>query len=207
MRISLRSFAGAVAFATSISALNAMAASAFDWKLRKNHELHFSDQLANLRLRGIDKDRLQQALAAALSEWLVPDVFEPADSNAIALGVRIRVIRLSGGSPPAVLAQTGSLETGCSPVGNCPIWIFEKRGPEYVRILEAQGQTLQLRHRKKQPYPEVLIGGHASAFETELIVYRMRDGLYNPAECFYATYVATGPATSSRHPQVRACKK
>jgi hypothetical protein len=41
---------------------------------------------------------------------------------------RVKYVDLDGDGKPEVIAQAGGEKSGCSPTGNCPLWVLRRRG-------------------------------------------------------------------------------
>ena len=86
---------------------------------------------------------------------------------------------------PEVIAQA---VLGCSPTGNCSLWIFRKTDKGYALILDSFGQTFTVQHTRTNGFADIVVAMHGSATESTLKVYRYDRGRYRRADCYEADW-------------------
>jgi hypothetical protein len=128
----------------------------------------------------------------------IPDFSQPCFGRTkhptLANSVRFHEIKLDKNGTPALVIE-GINSCICSPVGNCLFWIFQKRGPTYLRLLGPEdsigyGVLPTQSHR----YFDIDVTTHASAWDTDHTVFRFDGSAYGPAKCFEESY--RGPNNS-----------
>jgi hypothetical protein len=81
------------------------------------------------------------------------------------------------------------IQTGCSMVGNCELWIFKKYMHGYNEILKAEMvQSFKLRKSKTKSYFDLEITSHGNSSSGGIAVYKFDRDEYKIDECFGYEY-------------------
>ena len=159
----------------------------FQWNDSDSRELGPEDALGKTRAVSAGE---REALVALIEKKLTDNSDSRVSKEQVrqmSSETRILVTKLGGKSN--VIAQAVGEDSGCSPTGNCPIWVFEKTPSGYRVILDAQAiQTFTIQHSRTNGYLDLVLGQHGSAFERELHVYRFQNGSYWEAACYDANW-------------------
>lgn len=167
----------------------------FRWNWRDAKELGPTETIARAkRLSETERRNLIRAIEAQLRPSAADIGIETADQlSAIAEATRIGIVDLGRGAS-AVIAQ-GSYASGCSPTGNCPIWVFRVDGSRYRIILEGEGQTFTIQPTTTRGHRDIVLGTHWSASEAKLTIYVFNGQSYEQNGC----YIAEWPGFERRH--------
>ncbi|MGA7410073.1 MAG: hypothetical protein WBW33_06270 [Bryobacteraceae bacterium] len=79
-------------------------------------------------------------------------------------------------------------ELRCGATGNCPIWVFLRRGTAVTLVLESKVWGLILRNETSHGLPDLVTNGHQSAREGFYLVYRFDGSKYHQSDCYIAHY-------------------
>lgn len=163
----------------------------FQWDSRQIQELGPENALSRSKAVSTQDRKTLIRLITAELQSDTDESEAPSRSNLrlTALATRIKTVDLSGGGRQELAAQAAGPYAGCSPTGNCPIWIFEKSGDSFKPILEARAiQTLTIQPTKTNGYRDIVLGMHGSAFEQELHLYQFHQGQYEEVACYDALW-------------------
>lgn len=176
---------------------------AFSWDWKKDQYLRPGETIDRIHLPAIDHRSLQRALAKEFEGFLATE--KPARTliTQVVSHALVRIVNLKSDQSPQILVQAGDLDGGCSPTGNCPIWIFRKVGPAYRTILNSHGQTFQILHGPGKEFADFMVGRHGSAFEKDLLIYHFSDDQYQQSACFNAVFDQQETGTK---PRVTKCR-
>jgi hypothetical protein len=124
----------------------------------------------------------------------------------MALNTPVRFVDLNSDGTPEVLAQGYSDKSGCSPTGNCPLWVFQKTTQGYNLLLDAVSQSFTIERNRTNGYDDIVVAMHGSAFSSGLTVYQYRNGAYSGVACYAADWLS--PAGEElKEPLITACKR
>jgi hypothetical protein len=156
-----------------------------------------------------ERQRLTASIAGALrSAQDETGLVSEEQLEHAALETRIKYVELDGQSKPEVIAQAGGEKSGCSPTGNCPIWVLHRRGTTYEILLEADAQTFTVQRTRTRGFLDIALSTHGSAFETEERVYKFNGEAYRESACSDVLWSSLG-RDGERHqlsePRVSTC--
>lgn len=161
----------------------------FHWNWRDAGELSALQDLTNVKLTQHQRFELASIIKIDMGTNLA-DEDEVGSRNklsAVFVKTRVALVRLHRSSTPNVVAQW--MGNGlCSPTGNCPFWIFERRNGRYELILKGFGQTYTIQDTQTNGYKDVVISAHGSATSSGLTLYKYSGGHYHEAGCFDAEW-------------------
>lgn len=187
-------------------------AMAFHWNWRDAGELSALQDLTNVRLTQHERFQLASLIKSDIGTDLADEdeVGSKSILPAVFVETRVALVKLHPGSTPDVVAQW--MGNGlCSPTGNCPFWIFERRTGSYKLILKGFGQSFTVQNTQTNGYRDVVISMHGSATSSELSLYKYEKGRYRKAGCFDAEWAIREGDTfrDLKEPQVtpEACGK
>jgi hypothetical protein len=125
----------------------------------------------------------------------------------MALNTPVRFVDLNSDGTPEVIAQGFSGESGCSPTGNCPLWVFQKTTRGYSNLLlDALSQSFTIERNRTNGYHDIVVAMHGSAFSSGLTVYQYRNGAYSGVACYAADWLS--PAGEElKEPLITPCKR
>ncbi len=181
----------------------------FQWNWDAQQELSAKDLLRKAKIPKADRKAIATVIAAQLRPMLKDlEIESEAGLEKTALDTRVKWIDLNNDGVREVIAQG---MVNCSAVGNCPIWVFRKRGKGYQVLLEDEAQTFTIQKTSTGGYREIVTAVHGSATQAGLADYRFRDGRYQEAGCYSSEWaVLEGEMVRDlKEPQIRAfpCKK
>ena len=125
----------------------------------------------------------------------------------MALNTPVRFVDLNSDGTPEVIAQGFSGESGCSPTGNCPLWVLQKTTQGYGNLLlDAVSQSFTIERNRTNGYHDIVVAMHGSAFSSSLNVYQYKDGIYNGVACYNADWQS--PAGENlKEPLITPCNR
>ena len=124
----------------------------------------------------------------------------------MALNTPISFVDLNSDGTPEVIAQGFSIQSGCSPTGNCPLWIFQKKTKGYIVLLDAISQSFTVERNRTNGYRDIVISMHGSAFSSGLNVYKYQEGVYNGVACYEADWQSP-TEKELKEPLITPCSK
>ena len=160
----------------------------FHWNWRDWQELDAQESLRNAKLPNLER----QAIAAAIAAQLRPimsdlDIESESQLGKAALDTRIKMIDLNNDGIPEAVTQ-GMVD--CSPTGNCPFWVFQKRARGYMLLIKSYGQTFTVQNTATNGFRDIVVSMHASATESGLTDFRYKNGSYHDVGCYDASWTA-----------------
>jgi hypothetical protein len=190
-----------IAFAVMLVVLNGQ--DRFTWDWRQAEELGPSYALRSAKLAERDKTLLQAAIVEKLSHQNL----SAEDLQDFALRTAIKMVDLNNDGKPEIIAQ-GSDPYNCSPTGNCPFWVFQKRASGYASLLESFGQTYTIQNHRTNGYRDLVVAMHGSATEQMVKIYHFRNGKYVRAGCYeYSWPFLDGePPRTAEKPEIVHCR-
>ncbi len=82
-----------------------------------------------------------------------------------------------------------TIQTGCATVGNCELWIFQKDGKGFKKILEAEMvQMFNLRKSRTTGYFDFETKSHGSSTSGGIAIYKFDGNEYRINNCFGYEY-------------------
>lgn len=155
-----------------------------------SEELGAADALKTTKkLNANDKQSLRKAIVALLAPKI--DSFGKSPQQKLQQLIdetRIKPVDLNGDGVTEIIVQAGDDES-CSPTGNCTFWILARSGVGFKTILKRGAvQTFSIQDAKTNGYRDLVLEMHGSAFDQGLYVYRFRDGRYQRAGCYNASW-------------------
>lgn len=122
---------------------------------------------------------------------------------------RITFSDLNGDGKKEVIAQGGGEKSDCSPTGNCPFWVFRRKGNGYEVILSADSkQTFTIQPTETNGFHDLVLGMHGSAFEAGLTLYKFNGSEYENVACYDATWEVRDERGEFHHlkePRITPC--
>lgn len=86
-----------------------------------------------------------------------------------------------------------AMQSGCSTVGNCAFWLFEKTPTGFRQLLAAEMvQQFKLRSTETNNYYDLETRAHGSSTSGGLAIYKFNGVEYKISECFGYEYERTG---------------
>lgn len=153
-----------------------------------------------------DHAKLKRAVAQQFHDLLNFEKLTPIQIDRVVSNARVRIVHLNRDENPQVVVQAGDLAGGCSPTGNCPIWVFKKKSYTFEAILESQGQAFQILRSSGGEYLDFVVVTHGSAFEKELWFYQYAEGKYKQTSCFTARFQQQEFRTNMKKITVTKCR-
>lgn len=84
-------------------------------------------------------------------------------------------------------------KSACAPVGNCDLFVHQRKGDGHRRILNAgMVQRFKLRNTKTHGFYDLETSAHDSAVTGGIAVYKYNGETYKISECFGYEYKVTG---------------
>lgn len=80
----------------------------------------------------------------------------------------------------------------CGATGNCSTWIYEKLGNGYKKLLDAGGETLEVKKNSTKGYKNIFIRVHDSCCSSYLETYKFNSAKYAESNCLFEDYEITG---------------
>ena len=178
----------------------------FYWNWRDSQELNADQSLRNAKLSLYQK----KAIARAIAKQLRPLMFDfeiksEGQLQKAALDTRVKMIDLNNDGVPEVVAQGMA---GCSPTGNCMLWIFQKSPRGYRLLLKGEAQTFTIQPTTTGGFRDVVLSMHGSATDSSLTEYQYIDGVYRDVGCYEASWkVLEGDNERElKEPRITSCR-
>jgi hypothetical protein len=183
----------------------------FHWDSSHSEELDAKDALGQLPgISTSERDSLIEVIAAQLKIGDDYDHRSDEEWRKIASQTSVKLIDLNSDGIPEVIAQGANMEAGCSPTGNCPLWVFQRSGQTYKILLTANAiQTFTIQTDRTNQFLDLVLGMHGSAFEQELFVYQFQKGKYRRSGCYDAQWehVVNGEWEQTKDPIISRCRR
>lgn len=80
----------------------------------------------------------------------------------------------------------------CGGTGNCPIWIYEKTGARYKKLLFTGGETLEVKSNSANGYRNIFVRVHDSCCSSYLYTYKFDGEKYKESMCLFENYWVNG---------------
>ena len=81
----------------------------------------------------------------------------------------------------------------CGATGNCSIWIYKKSRKSYRKILESNGEALEIKNNSTKGYQNIFIRVRASCCSFYLLTYKFNGiNKYKENKCLFEDYGTTG---------------
>ena len=178
-------------------------------------ELSWRQSITRLRLA----PALKADLIEAIVEQMREDGFEEDSENGhlsekelrdIAAETRIAFVDLAGHGKNEVIAQAGGEKSGCSPTGNCPLWVLRRQRDGYHVILDAgSAQTFTIQLHRTHGLNDLVLSMHGSATDSMLSLYKFNGSSYSDVACYdesWKTADENGDFHHSKEPRITACR-
>lgn len=181
----------------------------WDWERQEELSWHLSISRRK-NLQPSERKRLIEVIVDQIRDVASEDHSVTSEERLaqFAAETRIKYVDLSGDGKPEVIAQAGAEETGCSPTGNCPFWIFHRRGTSYEVLLKGEAQTFTIQHTRTKGYSDIILTRHDSASESEAREYKFDGNFYREGACFDVEWSALGSNGKFRElkkPRINPC--
>jgi hypothetical protein len=192
-------------------AINKQRPSAFHWDTDYIEELDFKDAISlSKRLTVTEKGTLIRIIANRLARYNREGMPGPKQNwRQLAEETRIKLVDLNGDGQLDVIAQAVGDDSGCSPTGNCPVWVFLKSGPTYKLILDRNAiQTFTIQPTRTNGFLDLVLGMHGSATEEEGFLYQFRNGRYTKIACNDVNWerLVNGELVDLKKPDITPCR-
>ena len=182
MILSKCSFPPVVALAVLFSAAISCFGQTFRWNWREARSIGRDQSLRQATIGEQEKEAIVAVIVSQLERRRAGWPPENQTQRELALDTAIEIIDLNDDGTGELVARALGPYL-CSPTGNCPLWIFQKRGPGYGLLLEGFGQRFTIEKSKTNQYRDVVISMHGSAMYGDLKLYRYESGSYQYAAC------------------------
>ncbi|HEV2134998.1 MAG TPA: hypothetical protein VGR47_12240 [Terracidiphilus sp.] len=145
------------------------------------------------RVKGLsieDRNALVEIISTQLERDMGDDVAASKQQwRMTAAKTQIKLTDLNSDGVPEIVAQAVGEDAGCSPTGNCPIWVFIKTDPGYRVLLRADSiQTFTIQPTKTNGFRDLVLAMHGSAFDQGLYLYEYSNGKYRNTACYNASW-------------------
>jgi hypothetical protein len=127
--------------------------------------------------------------------------FTEEEARAAILGTRAGLVKLTNRGQQQILVQGRGL-VFCSPTGNCPVWLFTRKGGKIQLVLNDEAQGVFARRKAHAGFTDVVLSFHDSASQTRFIIYRWDGKMYQPVDCYLAT---SDPEQPKKAAAIRDC--
>jgi len=183
-----------VIVALCISGLGQAGKENFDWNWRGSEELSWKQSInRNKNLSAAERNRLLDVISGQLRPSMTDlDIKSHTELRTVAGATRIKYVDLNGDGRSEVIAQAGGENFGCSPTGNCPLWILRWHDGKYGALLNSEAQTFTIQTNKSEHFMDVVLTRHSSAFESEVKVYKFDGEFYRENGCYIAQWQKLG---------------
>jgi hypothetical protein len=160
----------------------------FHWDSHKWQELSWKQSVSRLRLAPALKDDIVETIVEQMQEDESDDDAQPEkDLRQIAGETRIAFVDLTGRGRNEVIAQAGGEKSGCSPTGNCLLWVLQRQRDGYHVILDAGSvQIFTIQPTRAHGFNDLVLGMHGGAFDSMLTVYKFNGAQYSNVACYDA---------------------
>lgn len=113
------------------------------------------------------------------------------DMRRLAADTRIEFVDLNGDGVNEIIAQGNGLGP-CGGTGNCIVLVLERTREGWSTLLDTfrEGklsggfEKIRVMDTSRNGFRDIVLAGHISASERNLVVYRHSDGRYRAAECY-----------------------
>ena len=152
-------------------------------------ELSWKQSIRRLHLpRALKTDLIQTIVEQMCEDGLEGDSENGQLSDElrdIAAETRIAFVDLTGHGRNEVIAQAGGEKSGCSPTGNCPLWVLRRQRDGYHIILDASSaQTFTIQPHRTSGFNDLVLRMHGSATESGLTLYKFNGSSYGDVACY-----------------------
>lgn len=157
------------------------------WDWERQEELSWRVSISRRKnLQPLERKRLVAVITDQIRDVASEDYGVTSEEQLaqVAAETPIKYVELNGGGKPEVIAQAGGEGSGCSPTGNCPFWILQRRGTSYEVLLEGEAQTFTIQRTRTKGYWDIVLSRHASAFESEAREYKFNGNVYEECACY-----------------------
>jgi len=172
--------------------------------------------------QSIKRVHLPSALKADMIETIVEqmreDGFEADSENGhlsdeqlrdIAADTSIAFVDLTGRGRNEVIAQGCGEKSGCSPTGNCPLWVLRRQRDGYHVILDGSAQTFTIQAHRTKGFNDVVLSMHGSATESGLTLYKFNGSNYDDVACYDENWEVADESGQFHHlkePRITPCR-
>ena len=162
------------------------------WAIPHLTELRWSsDRISQNRtaLSTAEKAAVRKAASKAIRECVAdPGPGDPRTAEGLFNSLRVRRVPLNVSGEQGVLVQ-GNGVCMCGAVGNCSFWLITEKASGYEVVLQTIGiQTFEIEKASSDGYFDVILGGHGSAWETDLSLYHYTGKYYRRGACALLSY-------------------
>jgi hypothetical protein len=183
----------------------------FQWDIDHIEELDAKDAISlSKHLTATERGALIRIIAGRLARYNGEGMPGPKHNwRQLAEETRIKLVDLNGDGQLDVIAQAVGDDSGCSPTGNCPIWVFLKSGPTYKLILGRNAiQTFTIQQTRTNGFRDLILGMHSSATEEEGFLYQFRNGRYTKIACNDVNWerLVNGELVDLKKPDTTPCR-
>jgi hypothetical protein len=173
--------------------------------------------------QSIRRLHLAPALKADLIETIVEQMREDGleDDSAnghlsdeqlrdMAAETRVAFVDLTGHGRNEVIVQAGGEKSGCSPTGNCPLWVLRRQRDGYHVVLDAgSAQNFTIQPHRTNGFNDLVLSMHGSATESGLTLYKFNGSSYDDVACYDENSEAADESGQFHHlkePRVTPCR-
>jgi hypothetical protein len=183
MRTTLRLYCLACLFCGVVAAQNPRD----DWKQQSSFDLesHLTHSLADAPFTSRDRAQVYRVIDNKTIHDSFTDSQRKEEQESV-MSSRVGSIGIAQDSSHQILVQGPKLFCGAG--GNCPIWIFIRRGGQLQLALEAGAAVVVLRGAFSYGFRELALGWHMSAEEERFSVFRWNGSRYDRVDCYRAKF-------------------
>lgn len=149
----------------------------------------------------------QSAVHSAIQHWNRQFKWKANDDSANLFETAlVAPVRLGSGDDDELVVTD---QSGCSPTGNCSIFVLHPAQDQYRVVLEGIGQTLTVTPARTNGFRNIKIRMHGSAKTSTIKIYKFNGNRYLRAGCYHENFEMLDRAGNFRElgkPQITPCR-
>lgn len=149
----------------------------------------------------------QSSVNSAIQHWYRQFESKAKDRSVNALGdASVATVRLGPAHENDLILTD---RAGCSPTGNCSIFVMRPVKDRYRVVLEGIGQTFTVMRARANGFQNIEIRMHGSATMSAIKVYKFNGTRYLRSGCYDENFEVLDSAGNSRElkkPQITPCQ-
>ena len=135
------------------------------------------------------------------------DIHSDRELREVAEDTQVKLVDLNGDGTREVIVQGWGKKSGCGVTGNCPFSVLEKTDRGYRTILNATAQVFTVEETRSDTFRNLVLGLHDSASESELLIYRYKNGRYRKTGCYEANWSPSVVGPPLKKPVITRCSR